>query len=79
MILEKRQVNISKYIISKSITATQKRKKNLAEIFDIFECQLIKIPHVSWFFQYGRILKNPKIGGSRKLFLLEHDFETFST
>ena len=47
MILEKRQVNISKYIISKSITATQKRKKNLAEIFDIFKCQLIKIPHVS--------------------------------
>ena len=65
--------------------AAQKRKKKLlAEMFCIFECLLTQNPpnqcsQLSLFSQtIGRLLHNPKTGGSGKLFLPENYFKTCS-
>ena len=65
--------------------ASQKHtKKMLAEIFCIFECLLTQNPILALNFldssrSYGRLLENPKLGASRKLFLPQNDFKTSST
>ena len=60
-------------------------KKNLAEIFGIFECLLPQDPSnhalncLDSSRPNGRISQNPKTGGLRDLFLPENNFKTCST
>ena len=62
----------------------QKKKKLLGEIFGIYERLLTQNSsnqdlQLSWFFRpYGRLLENPKTGGSSELFMPENDFKTSS-
>ena len=57
----------------------QKRKKNVRGNFWCF-LKLIKIYNfLDSFLPYERLLENPKIEGSRELFVVENDFKTCST
>ena len=81
MVLEKTKFSISKKL-GKFILAVQKRKKNSAEIFGIFECllpqtHLIKtLNSLDSSRQNRRLSQNPKTGCFRELFLPKIDFKT---
>ena len=70
--------------IIKSIMPAQKHKKNMAEIFCIFECLLPQNPQLKALNSlhssrpYGRLLEHPKTRVCRELFLHENDFKTCS-